>query len=449
MAKQGSQRGESAPARQMIMVGMNVLEAAHRRLDIVFRQFDNIYVSFSGGKDSGALLNLVIDYMRTRGITRRIGVFHQDFEAQYSATTDYVTKVMTSNLDVIDPYWVCLPMRCKTSTSMHEQYWTPWEEAKKDLWVRPRPDHPGVISVDANPFEWWTPDILQEDLYRAFAPWYHRVVGGGRGRTVGLVGIRASESLNRWRAVSGGVNMHDGLPWTTRTAPDVFSAYPIYDWSVEDVWTANARFGWPYNRLYDLFHLAGLSPHEMRVASPFNEWGMGSLHLYKAIEPMVWGRMVGRVNGANFTAIYGGTAAFGWKDAKLPAGHTWHSYLTFLLSTLPADTRASYQDKFQTSVDFWREKGGCLSDDTIAELKALGVRHEVGGGTNYKTTKKPVTFPDYPDDLDVTEFSSVPSYKRMAICILKNDHLCKGMGFSQTKQQTARRQAAIAKYMTL
>lgn len=58
---------------------------------------------------------------------------------------------------------------------------------------------------------------------------------------------------------------------------------------------------------------------------------------------------------------------------------------------------------------------------------------KVGGETNYKTTKKPVTFSDYPDDLDVIEFSTVPSYQRMAVCILKNDHLCKGMGFSQTK----------------
>lgn len=308
--------------RQMIRVGLDVHQAAIRRLDILFREFDNIYVSFSGGKDSGALLHLVIDYMRSRGITKKVGVFHQDFEAQYAATTDYVTKVMTSNLDLVDTYWVCLPMRCKTSTSMHEQYWTPWETAKRDLWVRPMPKQPGVINVDNNPFEWWSPEMLQEDLYKAFAPWFHRTAGGGKGRTVCLVGIRAAESLNRWRAVSGGVNLHSGLTWTTELAPGVYSAYPVNDWSVEDVWTANARFGWPYNKLYDLFHLAGLSRHETRVASPFNEWSMGSLHLYKLIEADVWGRMVNRVNGVNFTAIYGGTSAFGWKDAKLPKGNT-------------------------------------------------------------------------------------------------------------------------------
>lgn len=33
-----------------------------------------IYISFSGGKDSGVLLNLMIDYMRANGITRKVGM---------------------------------------------------------------------------------------------------------------------------------------------------------------------------------------------------------------------------------------------------------------------------------------------------------------------------------------------------------------------------------------
>ena len=38
----------------------NVYEAVQERFDFLFREFENIYVSFSGGKDSGLLLNLLL-----------------------------------------------------------------------------------------------------------------------------------------------------------------------------------------------------------------------------------------------------------------------------------------------------------------------------------------------------------------------------------------------------
>ena len=42
----------------------NVYEALQERFEFLFQEFENIYVSFSGGKDSGLLLNLLIDYKR-------------------------------------------------------------------------------------------------------------------------------------------------------------------------------------------------------------------------------------------------------------------------------------------------------------------------------------------------------------------------------------------------
>lgn len=60
---------------------MNVYEALQDRFAFLFREFDNIYVSFSGGKDSGLLLNLLLDYKRKYAPDRVIDLFHQDFEA--------------------------------------------------------------------------------------------------------------------------------------------------------------------------------------------------------------------------------------------------------------------------------------------------------------------------------------------------------------------------------
>ena len=45
-------------------VSKNVYELAQERLELIFKEFDTICVSFSGGKDSGVLLNLCIDYIR-------------------------------------------------------------------------------------------------------------------------------------------------------------------------------------------------------------------------------------------------------------------------------------------------------------------------------------------------------------------------------------------------
>ena len=52
----------------------NVYEAVQERFDFLFREFENIYVSFSGGKDSGLLLNLLLDFKRTYYPQRTVGL---------------------------------------------------------------------------------------------------------------------------------------------------------------------------------------------------------------------------------------------------------------------------------------------------------------------------------------------------------------------------------------
>jgi predicted phosphoadenosine phosphosulfate sulfurtransferase len=97
---------------------------------------------------------------------------------------------------------------------------------------------------------------------------------------------------------------------------------------------------------------------------------------------------------------------------------------------------------------FWKEKGGVLSKEVIAKLKEYGVNIEVGNKTNYDTDKLPVRM-NYLDDIDISEFKEIPTFKRMCICIMKNDHLCKYMGFTQTKNELVRRKNIIEKYKAL
>jgi predicted phosphoadenosine phosphosulfate sulfurtransferase len=424
---------------------MNVYEATQERLKTLFDEFDNIYVSFSGGKDSGVLLNLCIDYIRQHKLERKIGVFHIDYEAQYQMTTGYVDQELAKNGDILEVYRICLPIAAQCATSMHQAYWIPWDRDNKELWVREMPES---INESNHEFPWFTKGMWDYELQERFCTWYHEQKHAMK--TACLVGIRTQESLNRWRAIHSekNKNKYQGHDWTLKIAKNVYNAYPIHDWLTEDIWTANAHFGWDYNKLYDLFWMAGLNIDQMRVASPFNDCAIESLKLYKVIDPNNWGKMIGRTNGVNFAGLYGGTTAMGWKSIKLPPGHTWKTYMEFLLSTLPDDAAENYKKKLQVSQQFWREKGGCLSDEVIAKLRDLGIEISVSKKTNYHTDKKPVRM-EYQDDIDIDEFKEIPTYKRMCVCIMKNDHLCKYMGFSATKTETQLRQQATEKYRSL
>lgn len=425
---------------------MNVYEAAKKRIATVFEQFDDVYVSFSGGKDSGVLLNLAIDHIRTHCPGRKLGVFHIDYEAQYQMTTDFVDSELSKNQDILEVYRICLPIAAKCATSMRQGYWIPWDKDAKDLWVRPLPKN--SINESNHEFPWFTKGMWDYDLQERFSTWLHEKKGAKR--TACLVGIRTDESLNRWRAIHSDKNQNkfESHEWTLELSAGVYNCYPIYDFTVDDIWIANARNLWEYNTLYDLFYKAGVPIGKMRVASPFHDSGIENLKLYKVIDPKNWGKMIGRTNGVNFAGLYGGTTAMGWRSIKLPPGHTWKSYMEFLLSTLPKEAEENYRKKLKVSQEFWRNTGGCLADEVIEKLRTLQIPFTFGKPTNRKTDKRPVCM-EYQDDIPINEFQVVPTYKRMCVCIMKNDHLCKYMGFALNKTEIEIRSQAELKYTNL
>ncbi|MCD8293299.1 MAG: DUF3440 domain-containing protein, partial [Prevotellaceae bacterium] len=281
----------------------NVYELALERLDIIFKEFDTVCVSFSGGKDSGVLLNLCMDYIRRHKLQRKLCVFHMDYEVQYKLTIDYVDRILEANKDILEVYRVCVPFKVTTCTSMYQSFWRPWDDKKKELWVRQKP----AGCYGKEDFPYYREDMWDYEFQMHFAKWLHARKDAVR--TCFLIGIRTQESFNRWRSIhlNRKYQMYHKYRWTSKIGFDLYNAYPIYDWRTTDIWTANGKFGFDYNHLYDLYYKAGVGIERQRVASPFLCEAQESLSLYKVIDPDMWGKMIGRVNGVNFTGIYGGT----------------------------------------------------------------------------------------------------------------------------------------------
>ncbi len=236
--------------------------------------------------------------------------------------------------------------------------------------------------------------------------------------------------------------------WTKKNTAHTYNCYPIYDWRTEDIWTANAKFEWKYNKLYDIFYKAGVPVHKMRVASPFMSESKSSLGLYRVIDPQTWARLCARVQGANFIATYG--KQLGYRSFKLPPGHTWKSFVKFLLATLPEEVAENFKMRFAQSMKYWARVGKTVSDKTLEELRGSDIiRIKENGMTPHgRKNKVRVQIARYPDNTDFLSCnnSEVASWKRFAITILKNDHTCKYMGLAPTKEQALRQRQIMEKY---
>lgn len=389
-------------------IGVNVLTAARHRVRYVFDHFEQVYVSFSAGKDSSVMFHLVMDEAIRRG--RKVGVLFIDLEAQYALTIKHAEEMFDAYADHIDLHWVCLPIKLRNSVSNYEPVWCAWDPERKEDWVRPMPKRLGVIS-DSSFFDFFEPRMEFEEFIELFAAWY----GNGKS-TAACIGIRTDESLNRYRTIAVcDKGMHFGKRWTTEVCPGVFNVYPIYDWRVQDIWTFHAKHPErPHNEVYDRMHLAGVPYSQMRLCQPYGDDQKRGLWLFHLIEPQTWSKVVARVNGANSGALYieeRGNVT-GYNKITLPPGHTWKSFCNLLLATMPKVTRDHYVVRFNQWLKGWRDRG------------------YVNG------------IPDYaPPELEKKYWA--PSWRRMCKVLLRNDWWCKGLGLMQPKS------AAYAKYMDI
>lgn len=389
-----------------IKLGISVLDAAIERTRYAFENFEKVYVSFSGGKDSTVMLHICADIAREMG--RKFGVLVVDLEGQYALTIDHIRECLNMYEDIIEPYWVCLPISLRNAVSVYEPKWICWDKSEQDNWIRQLPE--GGIS-DEDYFEFFEHGMEFEEFVPLFGEWY------AQGESCAcLVGIRSDESLNRFRSIASSSKVrHNDKQFTTLVTDNVYNLYPIYDWKTQDIWHYHYAFkDKRHNELYDLMHKAGLSIHQMRICQPYGDDQRRGLWLFHLIEPITWSKVVARVNGANSGALYVTESGNinGYNKITKPDNHTWESFAKMLIGSMPPKTKEHFQNKIILFQKWWMERG---YED--------GIPDEADGNMEAKRL--------------------VPSWRRVCKSLLRNDYWCKGLGFSQHKSD------AYKKYLDL
>ena len=427
---------------------MNVIDATNKRLEIIFNDFDNVLIAFSTGKDSGVMLNMAYDYAKKHNLMHKFNYYYQDYEAGYKYSSEYADRVFAS-MEANRKYWICLPISAACSVSMYEPRWIPWNKDEQDIWVRPMPEYDYVVNEDNYEFP-FVKGTKGFDFRINFAENFAEKYGS----TAVLIGIRADESLTR-RGIFTSQHrryMHKGYTWSKVINDNMCNFYPIFDFRTKDIWKCNYDYEYDYNKIYDLYYQAGLTPDQMRVASPFHQCGQDGLKLYKVIDPNNWGKMVGRVNGCNFGGIYGGTSAMGWRKMSKPEHFTWKEYAEFLLRTLPEKSKKKFIESISRLQKTWEEKGYGRNPRVIQAMIDEGIEIEKTGEISKLCTKPDIyeivkIKSGFPDETNVhSNFRITPSWKKVCITIMKNDFSLTYMGGSRTADQNILRQKALDKY---
>ena len=242
---------------------LSVLEAAKSRISKTFDDFERVYISFSGGKDSSVMTHLVLDEAIKRN--RTVGLLIIDLEAQYKSTIEHIEEMVNMYQDNIELHWFCGELLLRNAVSDFEPKWVCWDESKKDTWVRDKPK----LEADLSQYDFYVPKMEFEELMVLFGEWY------SQGKTCGgFIGIRSDESLHRYRAITSEKNglTHKNYKWTTKLNKNLYNIYPIYDWRTEDIWIYHLKNEHlPYNKVYDMMTRAGVKFGDQRLCQPYGD----------------------------------------------------------------------------------------------------------------------------------------------------------------------------------
>lgn len=265
-------------------LGCNVVEAAERRVLEYFNRYETGVLSFSGGKDSICLSDVLVKTMQKYNIPfKRLIVFFFDEEAIYPDVEQIALEWRSKFLSLgARFYWFCLPIKhfnCCNKLANDETFIC-WEPGKESVWVRPMPK----FAIR------WHKDFRMGMNYQTFGEKICKNIKQ-------IVGLRMAESLQRRSAIS---NIGKSSPFF----------YPIYDWKDNDVWLYIQRAGLKIPVTYLYLYKTGVPINKLRISQFFSIDTIKSLPKVLEFYPDLYERILRREPNVDLVMLYWDTDMF-------------------------------------------------------------------------------------------------------------------------------------------